>query len=350
MANIRVRGKKGARTYQVRHDGLPAKTFSEKKLGTEARTAARLYAAELDRKKMLGALYVAPPESLQAFYDGFMQRKQAQGCKPSTIKDLREVSRHLSPLMPLAIPTIRRADVEDIIVHVALKAPRRAQKTLALAKAVFRDAMARGQHIDGGILAIPYPKYKERPPMFLTEQQVWDLAAAVRARGDEFVWRIVPIAAFTGMRQGELFDLRDKDLSLDDGYLLVREGKTAAAPRKVALGPELVKLFREQLMARPHSDFVFPTEHRGVRHDKNNFMHKYFRPAVKIAKLEGLRFHDLRHTAVSLMAKSEWPAEVIAVQIGHKDGGALLRKRYLHVFPDTRKKLAASFDSAVRTA
>jgi hypothetical protein len=46
-----------------------------------------------------------------------------------------------------------------------------------------------------------------------------------------------------------------------------------------------------------------------------------------------VRFHWLRHTAISLMARAGMKAELIAERVDHNDGGALIYGRYRHLFP-----------------
>jgi integrase len=85
-------------------------------------------------------------------------------------------------------------------------------------------------------------------------------------------------------------------------------------------------------------------------------MGRYFRPAAVRAGLgerdadghySGVVFHDLRHTFVSLMALAGVHVSVIAAMVGHKDGGALLLRRYRHLFPHEQKAAAAAFERLV---
>ena len=77
-------------------------------------------------------------------------------------------------------------------------------------------------------------------------------------------------------------------------------------------------------------------------------MGRVFRPAVRRAKLDGMNFHDLRHGYVSLMAQAGVHPTVIARLVGHADGGALLMRRYRHLFPDETRLAVAAFDRLVR--
>lgn len=372
MASIRTRRRSdGSKSFQVRADGIPTRTFDRK-------DDARRYAVEVERRRLLGSFYEAPPEAFGAFLDAYIDRKEASGSRPSTVKTLREVAAYLGPLRPRAIPELRRADVEDLVALVACRAPRRAQMALALVKAVLSAAQARGQTIDEAIDSIERPRHDEREPRFLTIEQLYELSGWM----PEYIRRIVLVAGLTGMREGELLALRDDQLELDDGRLWIRHGKTRSSRRRVWLTAEVVSLLREQLLARPHarlgsssstrasrgvgepavtgtaphptrdpvrpgSHFVFPAP-EGGGWDRNRFMSRVFRDARQAAGLDTVTFHDLRHTAVSIMALAGWRPEHIAAQIGHADGGALIYRRYRHLFAGEMETHTAALDELIR--
>jgi integrase len=193
--------------------------------------------------------------------------------------------------------------------------------------------------------------------------------------------RIVPVAALTGAREGELFALRAGDVDLADETLLVvstgtnRRGrtKTSGSKRTIDLPPLAAQLLREQLLARWHtsSQLVFPAPEGGVW-NKDNFTARVFRPAVQkvadryrrqhrvasdeLTPFDGLTFHDLRHTCASLMIAAANHAgagqavtiKSIAEQLGHTDGGVLVLRRYGHLFKGTRRQAALALDRYVR--
>jgi integrase len=54
-------------------------------------------------------------------------------------------------------------------------------------------------------------------------------------------------------------------------------------------------------------------------------MTRVFRPAVRRGGLDGLTFHDLRHTYAPLMVAAGVTAQVIAEQLGHADARLVLQ-------------------------
>jgi integrase len=60
-----------------------------------------------------------------------------------------------------------------------------------------------------------------------------------------------------------------------------------------------------------------------------------------------LTFHDLRHTGASLMVAAGCHVKVIAEQMGHSDGGALVLKRYGHLYKGARRQAAIATELLV---
>lgn len=111
----------------------------------------------------------------------------------------------------------------------------------------------------------------------------------------------------TGLRRGELLDLRWEDVSLPFGQLVVRRSK-GGEPRKVPLNRPSQEVLRK---LRPkETGRVFPEgEIRALDH--------HFREARLKARIQGLRIHDLRHTFASrLVARG---ADLVTVKdlLGH---------------------------------
>ena len=69
--------------------------------------------------------------------------------------------------------------------------------------------------------------------------------------------------------------------------------------------------------------------------------------ASSSAGYDSLPFHMLRHTAISLMCRAGYRPEWVAERVGHADGGALILKRYRHLYPSESYAAAPSLDALV---
>jgi integrase len=79
------------------------------------------------------------------------------------------------------------------------------------------------------------------------------------------------------------------------------------------------------------------------------FRRRQFNPAVTAAKLDGLRIHDLRHTAVSLWIASGADVKRVAARAGHTSVSFTL-DRYGHLHPDSEADLLGALDALGRAA
>jgi integrase len=321
---------------------LPDGRYRWRTVGTRKKDAERLR-DELNRRVTLGAAYREEPQRFEAFADAWLERYR-QRVRPSTYELASLARRHLAAFDDRLVEQVTAATAEDEIAALACRSPRMAQVTLRTLKQILRNAQERGQVVDEAVLRLRAPRYDERPPRFLTWAEVEELASWM----PESVARIVPFAAASGLRQGECFRLREADVDFDAGTVTVRQSKTRTGVRAVHLPQLALLLLREQLLARsPGTSLVFPAP-AGGEFDRNHFMGRYFRPAARRAKLENVDFHALRHTFIALMAKAGVHVSVIAAMVGHTDGGALLLRRYRHLFPDEARDAAAAFDRLVR--
>ena len=142
---------------------------------------------------------------------------------------------------------------------------------------------------------------------------------------------IARIALYTGMRAGEIKTLTHKQVNMDNRTIHLTETKNGSI-RTVPLTRAATEIFRIALNnpIRPiDTDLIFWGEpgRDGKRRPYE------FRPAwtrtVKNAGIEGLRFHDLRHEAVSRLVEAGLGDQEVAAISGHKSMQML--KRYTHL-------------------
>lgn len=149
--------------------------------------------------------------------------------------------------------------------------------------------------------------------------------------------------ALTGIRVGELLGLRNGDLDLDAGLIRIRHNwsrdgqltspKTAASIRDLPLPHELASLLAP-LGARGDRDaWLFPSRSGRQPLSYWNLAKRGLKPALADAGLadEGIRLHDLRHAAASLLIAAGLTPVEVAAQLGHADPGVTL-KIYSHLF------------------
>lgn len=153
------------------------------------------------------------------------------------------------------------------------------------------------------------------------------------------------VALSLGLRRGELIALSWDDIDLERGSLTVREGKTEASARTLALPKVLceylhlhrIRQIEERLAMGPEwsdHNLVFPSEVGTPLNPTNLWRH--FKSVLQRAGLPNMRFHDLRHSCASfLVAQGVHPR--VAMQIlGHSKISTTM-DIYAHVSDDDQR-------------
>lgn len=162
------------------------------------------------------------------------------------------------------------------------------------------------------------------------------------------------LAAYTGLRQGELRALRWCHIDLKERRITVEaaisDGQVSTTKsRRVRSVPltDAACFHLQKVATRPHfrnqQDFVF-CGYRGEVLD-DSALRRRFRKAQKKAGVEPRRFHDLRHTFGSVAVRRFDPVTVQTL-MGHSS--LTTTERYLHSRPrtDDANKLAEAFESS----
>lgn len=210
--------------------------------------------------------------------------------------------------------------------------------------------------------AVTRPRAQRPTIRVLTPEQVSLLLTA--AREDRF-HALYVLAITTGLRQGELLGLRWADIDLDRavlhvchalsevaGRLWLDEPKTAKARRTVELPVFALAAVRDHrarmLAERDLQEFVFCDTHGGpVR--KSNLVRRSFLPLLKRAGLPRIRFHDLRHTAATLLLLEGVHPKVVQERLGHSQISITL-DTYSHVLPSMGRDAANKLDALLGEA
>ena len=182
---------------------LPDGRYRWQAVGPRKRDA-EILRDEINRRVALGALYPSKPQTFAAFVEAWLERYR-QRVRPATLASCHDSLKRLAVFYPWQIATIRAADVEDHVFTVARRTPRSAELMLDTLKMILRSAHERGQVVDEAIFRVR-PPHRER-----TEMRFLNWPEVERLAGDtiEPYGNLVRFACLTGMRQGELFALRD---------------------------------------------------------------------------------------------------------------------------------------------
>jgi len=197
---------------------------------------------------------------------------------------------------------------------------------------------------DSPTKAVKKPKVENRRVRFLTIEEAQVLLKELKAQ-DLATYRMCVISLFMGLRAGEIFNLKWKNLDRENGLLWVMDGKSGKS--RAVYKPDQVKdLFEEMRPGRPE-DLIFP----GPDGEPLREITSYFRTAVKELKLnegitdrrERFSFHSLRHTAASFLIQSGVDLYTVKEILGH--GSIALTERYSHLADSALREAAKKMPS-----
>jgi len=143
---------------------------------------------------------------------------------------------------------------------------------------------------------------------------------------------ILLLAYHTGMRKGEILNLKWEQVDLEDGWINLKPEQTKThEARRIPLHPNVIENLKKITQEEEH---VFLYKGKPIKEIK-----KGFKNALKRAGIKDFRFHDLRHTFVTNMRKAGKQDRSIMKITGHKTMSVFLR--YDTVDDEDLKKVVA---------
>ena len=176
----------------------------------------------------------------------------------------------------------------------------------------------------------PEPPHRLR---WLSKRQACRLlAVARRQRRAPYLADFIILALHTGMRRGELLglewsrvDLRHNVIHLE---VMGQKGRRdSAVPLNEHARQALLRRARYRAELCPASPWVF------TRHgERLANVRRSFETACRVAGIQGLRIHDLRHTCAAWLVQTGVPLRTVAEILRHRDIATTMR--YAHLAPD----------------
>ena len=176
-----------------------------------------------------------------------------------------------------------------------------------------------GINIDNPVALVARPKNPQGRSRILDEGETSALLEALKPTGRRSIWMLslVKLALETAMRRSELLGLRWEHIDLQKRTIFLKLTKNGTS-RTVPLSTHAVQIINE--MPRNIDGRVFPVTHEVVS--------QAFNRARKQAGVKDIRFHDLRHIAITKLAQKLPNLIELSAVSGHKSLAML--KRYYH--------------------
>lgn len=329
----------------------------------EAEAEAARIAAELER-----GTFVEPTRMSTADYLRQWLEASARRLAPSTLAVARYiVERHLiSGLGEIPLQQLRPMHIERLAAELdsAGYAPSYREKVLKLLRQALRQAVRWQVLATNPAEAIRLPGSRGRTIRALTREEARELLDAARER--PLLYRVVFFALHTGMRRGEIAALMWDDVDWDRRMVRVQralqyipgqglvftEPKTASSRRAIALGRTVMEMLAEhrrdqeecrRRLGPGYRDHGLVFAQEDGRPWSPDAMDRAFQRLCRQVGLEGVRFHDLRHTHATWLLEAGVHPKVVQERLGHSSI-TMTMDLYSHVLPTLQHEAARRLD------
>lgn len=290
--------------------------------------------------------------------------------RPATIEQYDRIRRlYINPhLGKLQLRELSAARIQSF--YTILQSKNKGLRTIELCHIVLHGLLSHALRL--GLIHRNWTEAVECPRPEKKEMQIWNESQVnqfLAATGNDIFYRF---AFFTGMRRGELIGLQWKDVDWKNcmikverqvykpmkGSFIIQPPKTKNGRRSIRLGPGLMEalsnhykytISRMIAIAGPDDwkdhDLIFPSS---VGTPKNGYqISKDFKRKVAEVGLPEIRFHDIRHTAASIMIMYGIPPMQVAAILGQSV--QVLFDTYAHYIPNDQEKISTLMDEITTT-
>lgn len=231
-----------------------------------------------------------------------------EGVTRGTLEHIRTLIDYIEGRPLTEIHTVCREIRLDL--HAKGRAPATIVRKLAILRAVANKAYKEWEWLDEPLgQRISMPKVQNERHVYLEPAQVREL---VEACPNPDVGKMILVAAYTGLRKGELVRVNEGEAVCRDGLLMLDAKTKTGKPRVIPVPAEVEEIVGE--MPLPVSVPM---------------LRLHWLKATKACGTEGVRWHDLRHTYASWLVQAKVPLRTVQELMGHTT--MAMTQRYSHL-------------------
>ena len=311
------------------------------------------------------------PTVAQLLEDWFRHGVEITDWTPATRHGYRGIMRkYLIPLLgKIHLDKLSTHDVQKMLdqIHADGRAPGTVRNVKVALRSALELAVTWELTSRNAAAKARLPRIERKAVEPLSPDEARQFLVAVT---DHRLGPLYTVTTALGLRQSEVVGLRWEDVDLDIGMLEVRQRtyyidvefhtgrpKSDRSRRVIPLPDEVAEVLRahrrrlreERMRAREwtESGLVFPNTTGGPLYGR--YLTNTMKQLMVEAGLQPKRFHDLRHTAATLMLAMGVPMETISATLGHS-GTRVTDEIYAHVLPSMQRDAADKMGAFLRGA
>lgn len=331
----------GKRTRRVKYAKSKAGALEElRKMVAEGPTAPRAF----------------DPVTVATLVHRFLARPGEK--RPTTMDSYRTVAKkHVIPkLGSLLISRLQAEHITAMLEEMEASGigPSKRCHALTVVRQSFELAKSEGTISHNPAVDVSRPKLEHKEFHVFDANACRKFLAAIRGHRLEALFAT---AVGTGLREGELLALRRSDVNLEAARIVVRrtvvelenkfvEGppKTKAGRRTVTIPEFAVKALRHCCSSMGANDRLFVATNGQYPRRQN--LNRSLKLICRKAGLPELRFHDLRHTSLTLLLAAGENPKVVQERAGHSRITVTL-ETYSHVLPGMQEQAAGRIQDII---
>lgn len=250
----------------------------------------------------------------------------SQSISDSAVKSYHIAFKHISNIADMPITDIHFQHLQNVIdsMHVKGLSYSSCKKVRTVLNQLFNYAIIKDYPITNYALHLNLgPNVPTNKRRVFTRQQINKLWAI-----DTSYSRMILILLYTGLRIGELLNLRRQDINRRSSYLIVKHAKTKAGEGRIIPIHHRIAPLIEQVY-NSTDNYLFPISYTTFR--------KHFQDVLKQLNCKHT-IHDTRHTFASLLDAVATPNALRSL-LGHKQGDITTRVYTHKTIRELRKSI-----------
>ena len=255
------------------------------------------------------------------------------------------------PLADKKLNEISTFDLERLKSSLLKKkyAPASVKHCLVLIRQIFNKAIAWNLYQGANpVKGVKMPVVQNQRTRFLTHEEARKLLQELANMRSIDLHDMALLCLYTGLRGGEIFNLKGNDLDFDNDLIKIMDPKN-----KTTRHAYMTKAIKEMLLRRkPQTPeaLLFPDRNG----EKIVAISQSFRKVIKKLKFNDgitdprqmVSFHTLRHTFASWLAIQGESIITLKEMLGHKS--TVMTERYSHLSPDHKRRAAEQLEQTFR--
>ncbi|OIP57242.1 MAG: hypothetical protein COX79_02715 [Candidatus Levybacteria bacterium CG_4_10_14_0_2_um_filter_36_16] len=265
------------------------------------------------------------------FQDFLKSKNKASATILAYGKDISQLITFLEELEKKHVSEVTSGDIQAFMAQLSTKGytPKSISRKLNSTRTFYRYLKVNEYITDDPSLVVQHPKYELNPPRILSPLEYRALRDS--ASSDPRIYAVIEVLLQTGIRIGELANLRMEEVKDNSLFIRVYEGHAA---REVPLNKRAKDALKRYFDSRPKTE----NDHVFITKTGKPFLVRNIRDAIeryfKKAGVENAKINDLRHTFVAHHLRQGVSIVFLSKILGHKRLSST--ERYLQYVKDTK--------------